>query len=301
MNHNRREKIAFWAGAVGIASNMLLFAAKLGVGLWANSISIVSDAFNNLSDLGSAVVAVLGFKLSSRPPDKEHPHGHGRLEYVAALIVSFIIFTVGLELLHSSVRKVLQPEPVDFSSTVVMVLVLSIAVKLGLFIYNRWVAGRIGSSLNRAVAFDSLSDAIATTAILVGAIIQEAFELTLDGYFGTVLALLIMYTGFSTAKESVDLLVGISADPELVNRIETLLLSGKGVKGVHELRVHDYGPGRTFASVHAEVDPEASIVDMHAEIDDIEKRIADELGVKMVIHMEPVLPDKEERDRGGQA
>ncbi|NLM39794.1 MAG: cation transporter [Firmicutes bacterium] len=300
MEYHGRERIAFWAGAVGIASNLLLFAAKLGAGLWANSISIISDAFNNLTDLGSAVVAVLGVKLSSRPPDKEHPHGHGRYEYVAALIVSFIIFTVGLELLHSSVQKVLQPEPVGFSTTVGVVLILSIAVKLGLFVYNRSVAHRIGSSLNRAVAFDSLSDALATTAVLLGALMQRAFELTLDGYFGMALSLLIMYTGFSTAKESVNLLVGISADPELVKQIETLLLSVRGVKGAHELRVHDYGPGRTFASVHAEVDPEASFVDTHAEIDKIEERIAEELGVKIVIHMEPVLPEEKERDGGGQ-
>ena len=287
-DHGVREKYAVLAGTLGMASNLLLFASKLAVGLWANSIAIISDAFNNLSDLGSAVVAVFGAKMSNRPPDKEHPHGHGRIEYVATLIVSFIIFTVGLELLHGSVRKVISPEPMEFSPFVALTLVLSIVVKFWLYVFNKGVAERIDSNLNRAVAVDSLNDVIATSAVLMGAILGQAFGLEVDGLLGVGISLLIMYTGFTTAKESVDLLVGMSADPDLVKQIHDIIMEGDGIKGTHDLRIHDYGPGRMLASIHVEVDDGAGLVEIHDEIDAIEDRIEAELGVKIVIHIDPV-------------
>jgi len=290
-----REKYAVHAGVLGIVVNLLLFASKLVVGLVANSIAVISDAFNNLTDLGSAVVAVLGAKISSAPPDKEHPYGHGRAEYVAALIVSFIIFSVGFELLQSSAGKVLHPEPVELSAAAVGTLCLSILLKLWLFRYNRRVGDSIDSSLNRAVAADSLNDALATAAVLIGALIGQAVgSHVIDGLLGVGMSLLIMYTGFSTAKESANLLVGVSADPGLVARISALVMQGKGIRGMHDLRIHDYGPGRIMASVHAEVDENASFVEVHDEIDAIERRIEAELGVKMVIHMDPVPEQQDE-------
>lgn len=296
-----RKRYAVHAGIVGMAVNFLLFISKLSVGLWGNSIAVISDAFNNLSDLGSAVVAVFGAKLSSAPPDKEHPHGHGRIEYVAALIVSFIIFSMGFELLHSSVRKAFSPEPMEFSLPLAVTLCLSIVVKLWLYFYNRKVGERIDSSLSRAVAADSLNDALATTAILLGAAVGKALENpAVDGYLGVGISLLIMYTGFSTAKEAANLLVGVSADPELVEKINALIMQGKGIRGTHDLRIHDYGPGRVLASVHAEVDEEAGLVEMHSEIDAIEDRIAEELGVKIVIHMDPVPVKKDGNNQGGE-
>ncbi|MGI6642239.1 MAG: cation diffusion facilitator family transporter [Limnochordia bacterium] len=301
LGRQARERQAVAAGFWGMAVNLLLFASKLVVGLWANSIAVISDAFNNLSDLGSAVVAVFGAKLSSAPPDKEHPHGHGRIEYVAALIVSFIIFSMGFELLHSSVRKVLNPEPMEFSFAVGVTLLLSIAVKLWLYFYNRRVGERINSSLNRAVAVDSLSDAVATAVILLGSVIARYMQSgTIDGYLGVGISLLIMYTGFSTARESANLLVGVSADPALVEKIHALLMEGEGIRGAHDLRIHDYGPGRIMASIHAEVDERASLVETHAEIDAIEERIEEELGVKIVIHMDPVPLRKSGNNQGGE-
>ena len=295
-----REQRAVFAGVLGVVVNLLLFASKLAVGMWANSIAIISDAFNNLSDLGSAVVAVFGAKMSSAPPDREHPHGHGRIEYVAALVVSFIIFSVGLELLHSAVRKVLNPQPVEFSAAVAITLCLSIGVKMWLYFYYRRVGRRIDSSLNRAVAVDSLNDAVATSAVLAGAVLSRTTGAVLDGYLGLGISLLIMYTGFSTARESANLLVGVSADPELVQRINEMILQGRGIRGAHDLRIHDYGPGRTLASIHAEVDDKASLVEMHAEIDASEDRIEDELGVTIVIHMDPVSGRAEGKEQGGR-
>lgn len=283
-----RESYAVLSGVLGVICNIVLFILKLLMGIWVNSIAVISDAFNNLSDLSSSCITIFGARLANRPPDKEHPHGHGRVEYIAALIVSFIIFAVGLQLLRSSFGKILHPETVLFSPVLMVILLFSIGVKMWMFSYNRYIAQVIQSSVNKAVAYDSLNDVIATSAVAGGAVLGQYVDLPVDGILGLVISILVLYTGFSIARDSVDLLLGPSPDPDLVQQITALVLKGKSIKGVHDLNVHDYGPGRALASIHAEVSDSADLVEVHAEIDEIERTIEKELGVKMVIHMDPV-------------
>ena len=282
-----RESYGVLAGMLGIACNIFLFALKLTIGLVTNSIAVISDAFNNLSDTGSSVVAILGAKMSNRPPDKEHPYGHGRSEYIASLVVSFLIFAVGLELLRTSFDKLIHGGEAQFSLVSTIILAVSILVKLWMFSYNRYIASAINSSINRATAYDSLNDVAATGAVVAGTVLGRFTSFPVDAALGLAISCLIMYTGFSVAKDSIDSLLGSSPDPEIAERINSIVLEGKYIEGAHDLRVHDYGPGRALASIHAEVTDEASIVDIHWEIDRIEKRIEKELGVNMVIHVDP--------------
>jgi len=283
-----RESYGVLSGVLGIICNMFLFAIKLILGLFINSIAVISDAFNNLSDLGTSVITIFGAKLSNRPPDKEHPHGHGRYEYIASLVVSFIIFAVGLKLLGSSFDKILHPQKVLFNMVSILILLASVLVKVWMYSYNRYIAKAIDSSVNRAAALDSLNDVFATSGVIIGTIIGSFIAFPIDGVMGLIISGLIIYTGFNTAKDSVNLLLGALPDPEVIEKINKLVLSGKNIKGVHDLKVHDYGPGRKTASIHAEVSNEVSIVDIHSEIDKIELKVRDELGIEMVIHMDPV-------------
>jgi cation diffusion facilitator family transporter len=283
-----RESYGVLSGMIGIFCNLFLFIIKISTGLLINSIAVISDAFNNLSDLGSSLISILGVKLSNRPPDREHPHGHGRYEYITSLAVSFVIFGVGLELLRNSFQKVIKPEEVLFNPISVSLLVISVFVKLWMFSYNRYIGKAINSGINRATACDSLNDAIATSVVIAGTLLGRVVNFPFDGVLGLVISVLIMYTGFGIAKNSVDLLLGSSPDPELINNIKSYVLEGKGIKGVHDLKVHDYGPGKISASIHAEVSHGANIVEIHSEIDDIEQKIKCELGVDIVIHMDPV-------------
>ena len=238
-----REAYGVLSGVLGILCNLVLFITKLAVGLFIDSIAVVSDAFNNLSDLGSSLVTVFGAKLSSRPPDKEHPHGHGRFEYVASLAVAFIIFGVGLQILRSSVEKIIAPKAVLFNPLSLGLLVGSILIKVWMYSYNKYIGRVINSGVNRAVARDSLNDALATGAVIAGTVLGRYVDFPVDGLLGLVISLLIMYSGFSIAKDSVNLLLGAPPDPQLVDNICSMVLKGKNVKGVHDLIVHDYGPG----------------------------------------------------------
>lgn len=285
-NKDVRESYGVLAGVLGIACNVLLFAVKIAVGLVTNSIAVTSDAFNNLSDTGSSIVAIFGAKMSNRPADDEHPHGHGRFEYVASLAVSFIILVVGVQLLSTSFRRLTNSEEVLFDPLSAALLTLSILVKLWMFSYNRHVGVLIGSQVNRAAAIDSLNDSVATGAVIAGSLFGKYTTFPIDGVLGLIISCLIIYTGFSTAKESVNSLLG-SHDPGLIDRINAHVLKGRSIKGVHDLRIHDYGPGRIVASIHAEVSADANIVDIHEEIDSIEKSAESELGVTLVIHMDP--------------
>lgn len=286
-----RESYGVLAGIVGIACNLFLFALKLAIGLFINSIAVISDAFNNLTDSGSSVISIIGAKVSNRPPDDEHPHGHGRFEYVASLAISFIILLVGFQLLRTSFDKIVNPEPVLFSPVSLIFLGLSVLVKLWMFSYNRYIANTINSSINRATAYDSLNDSVATTAVIATAALANSVAIPLDGLAGVAISLFILYTGFTSARGTVNLLLGSSPDPELVDAINSMVAGGRYIVGTHGLQVHDYGPGRVTASIHAEVTDEASLIDAHSEIDDLEKRIEDELGVNIVIHMDPVPDD----------
>lgn len=285
---NVREDYAVLSGILGVICNLLLFLIKLVIGIIINSIAVISDAFNNLTDLGTSVVTIFGAKLSNMPPDDEHPYGHGRFEYIASLVVSFIIFAVGLSLLRSSIIKIISPEDVIFNWNSIIILFLSISIKLWMYSYNKYIGQLINSSINRAIAHDSLNDVLATSAVVIGTVVGSFASFPIDGILGLIISILIIYSAFTIAKDSVNLILGPAPNPEIIEAINSIVLSGKDIKGTHDLIVHDYGPGRINASIHAEVSDEANIVDIHNEIDKIENRINKELGISIVIHMDPI-------------
>lgn len=283
-----REAYTVLSGVVGIICNLILFLLKLVIGLLINSIAVISDAFNNLTDLSTSLVTIVGAKLSNMPPDEEHPHGHGRFEYIASLVVAFIIFAVGLSLFKTSIKKIIKPEALTFNWYSIIILFSSISIKLWMYSYNKYIGKLINSSINKAVAHDSLNDALATSAVVIGIILGNYLPLPLDGILGLLISLLIIYSAFTIAKDSVDLILGSPPDPRLIEAINKMVLSGDGITGVHDLIIHDYGPGRKSASIHAEVAHDADIVEIHDEIDRIEKKIKRKLGVNIVIHMDPI-------------
>lgn len=283
-----RESYGILSGALGVICNLILFILKLSIGVFANSIAIISDAFNNVSDLGSSIVTIFGVKLSNRPPDEGHPHGHGRYEYITSLVVSFLIFAVGLEVLKSSINKVINPSSVEINPVIILILSSTILLKLWMFSYNKYIGEKINSSVNKANAYDSLNDVLATAAVIIGTVIGKYTHLPIDGILGLIISFVIMYSGFCIAKDSVSLLLGESPDPELIRRIKELILENENIKGVHDLIIHDYGPNKIMASVHAEVSKESNIVDIHYEIDKIEQKIGRELDIDIVIHMDPI-------------
>ena len=288
-----REAYGVLAGVVGIVNNLLLFAAKLTIGLITNSIAVISDAFNNLTDMGSAVVSIFGAKMSTRPPDKDHPQGHGRFEYIASLVVSFIIFLVGFQLLTTSWNKIIRPEPVEFSIVTLVILGLSVLVKFWMFSYNIYIGRLINSSINRATAYDSLSDTVATGSVIVTTIVGRFVAWPIDGVAGLVISALILYSGFKIAKDTVDLLLGKAPDPQIVARINEIVSSGEHIIGTHDLIVHDYGPNRVIASIHAEVSDTLNIVAGHSSIDELEHQIISELGIDIIVHLDPISTDRE--------
>lgn len=293
-NNLIRQKYGFLSGFMGIICNLLLFAIKLTVGIMINSVAVISDAFNNFSDMGSTVVSVAGIKLSNMKPDREHPFGHGRFEYISALIVSFIIMLVGFELLKSSGEKIFNPAPAnDINWLLIALLAISIPVKLFMFGMNNFLGKAISSPALIASAIDSRNDCFATGAVIVGAIIDglKILPFTIDGYMGAIVSLLIMYAGFSVAKDTIGLLLGKAPEKETVEQIHNLLLETPEIIDIHDLIVHDYGPGRLFASVHAEVKEDADIVAAHEAIDKVEKHIFDVTGCEITIHMDPVCTD----------
>ncbi|MBE5039924.1 cation diffusion facilitator family transporter [Ructibacterium gallinarum] len=287
-----RKQYGVLGGVLGILCNSLLFLLKLLAGLAAGSIAVVSDAFNNLSDLGSSVVSVVGAKLSSRRPDSGHPYGHGRAEYVSALIVAFLIILFGLELLKSSAEKIFRPEALSISPMTVGILVLSVLVKLWMWSYNRFMGKTIDSPILLAAARDSLNDVIATSAVIVSTFLSPFVPFSLDGFMGLVVSCLVIWTGYGVARDTIDKLLGRKPEETLRRQLEKRILSNPIVLGMHGLMVHDYGPGRTIASVHAEVPENLTLVEVHSVIDKIEHQILNELNVDIVIHMDPVpVPD----------
>lgn len=284
---NIRESYGILSGVLGVICNLFLFFLKLTIGLFINSIAVISDAFNNLSDLGSSLITIFGAKISNRPADQDHPFGHGRFEYIASLVVSFIIFIVGLQLLRDSFEKIVNPQQVIFSPIAIIILTVSISVKIWMYSYNKYIGVAINSSINKATACDSFNDVIATSAVIAGTILGQFTSLPVDGLFGLAISILIIYTGFSIAKDSVNLILGPAPDPELISRINELVIC-KNITGAHDLKIHDYGPGQITASIHAEVSACDSIVEIHSTIDEIEQKIERELGINIVIHMDPI-------------
>ena len=278
-------------GIVGIALNVLLFAGKFFAGVLSGSIAVTADAFNNLSDAGSSVVTLLGFRLAGRKPDPEHPFGHGRIEYLSGLAVSALILLMGVELAKSSFQKIVHPEAVEFSVTVVVILAASVAVKLYMSIYNRRVGEKIKSSAMVATGIDSLSDTISTAAVLLAMVVGKYTNLMIDGWVGMVVALFILYSACRAAMETVGPLLGQAPEAEFVRRIEELVMNHDEVCGIHELVVHDYGPGRVMISLHAEVPASGDILELHDMIDSIESELRVQLDCEAVIHMDPIVTD----------
>ena len=283
-----RERYGILSGTVGIALNLLLSAGKLFAGLMTGSISITADAFNNLSDAGSSVVTLVGFKLAGQKADDGHPFGHGRMEYLAGLLVSLMILLVGVELGRSSIGKILHPEAVDFSLVSTGILAASILVKLWMGQFNRGLGRKIGSAAMAATAADSLSDAVATAAVLAGTLVNRFAHVNIDGWVGLAVAVFILRSGWGAAKDTINPLLGESPDPELVKQLRELVLSHPQVVGMHDLIIHDYGPGRRLCSFHAEVPQDADILDAHDAIDHIEREIKEKFGIETTVHMDPI-------------
>ena len=286
-----RAAYGILCGAVGIFLNVLLFAGKFFAGALSGSIAITADAFNNLSDAGSSVITLLGFRLGGQKPDPEHPFGHGRMEYLSGLLVSMLIILMGFELARSSLDKILHPEPVAFSAVSAAILAASICVKLYMCCYNRSVGGRIQSSAMRAAALDSLSDSAATAAVLLASVIGRVTGLQIDGWCGALVALFILWSGLQSGRDTLNPLLGQPPSAELVESIRRIVMNGRDVQGMHDLIVHDYGPGRRMISLHAEVPADEDLLKIHDEIDNIESRLKRELGCEAVIHMDPVESD----------
>lgn len=282
------------AGVVGIVCNLLLFAGKLIAGLLSGSVAITADAVNNLSDASSSLVTLLGFKLAERPADEEHPYGHARLEYLSGLAVAALILVIGVELGKSSIEKIINPETVLFSWLTLVILIGSILVKLWMALFCYKLGKKIDSATLTATAMDSRNDVISTSAVLLGCLVGHFFGLQIDGYIGTLVALFIIWSGCGIAKETISPLLGKQADAELVKSISDLIMSHEKILGIHDLMVHDYGPGQCFASVHAEMDSRENPLDCHDIIDDIERDALRELRVHLVIHYDPIVTDDEE-------
>lgn len=286
-----RKGYGVLCGGVGVGLNLLLFLGKLLAGLASGSIAVVADAVNNLSDAGSSVVTLLGFRLAEQKPDHHHPFGHGRAEYLSGLLVSILILLMGFELAQSSVEKIFHPAPAEGSWQVTAILCAAIAVKLYMAFYNRRIGRRIGSTALEAAALDSLGDCAATTAVLLASLIERYTNLILDGWGGLLVALFILWSGFQAVKTTMDPLLGTPPSAEFVEEIRSLVLSHKPILGVHDIIVHDYGPGRRMISLHAEVPAQGELLELHSRIDHVERELRDRLGCEAVIHMDPVCTD----------
>lgn len=286
-----RERYGKFSGIVGIVSNLLLFVMKAVTGFVTGSISIVADAVNNLSDSASSVITLVGFKLSGKPADQEHPYGHARIEYISGLIVSFLILLLGVQLLQESAGKIFAPEEAAFSPVAVVVLVVSCLIKTWQCLFYRKVGRRISSPTIEATAADSRSDVFSTLAVLLGLVISRLTGFNLDGYMGVAVALLILWTGVKVVKETSDPLLGTAPAREVVDDIYRTILSYDGILGLHDLNVHMYGEGRTFASVHCEVDAHEDILASHDLVDNIERDFLKQKSIHLVIHMDPIVVD----------
>lgn len=279
---------------VGILLNIIAFAGKYIAGILSNSISITADAFNNLTDAASSIITLFGFRLSGKNPDPDHPFGHGRVEYLSGLAVSIMIFVMGFELLKSSIDKIMHPEPMEPSLLVGGIMVASILIKFYMAYYNSVIGKKIDSAAMKSVATDSISDTISTFVVLVSMIFYYITDINIDPYAGLLVSCLILYAGYNSAKETISPLLGQSPDPDFVSAIEEIVRQQEHIVGIHDLMVHDYGPGRVFVSLHAEVPGNEDIYMLHDEIDNAERALQERLRCQAVIHMDPVSTDDEE-------
>lgn len=282
---------------VGIFLNVCLFAGKYFAGIISGSVAITADAFNNLSDAGSSFITLVGFLFAGKEPDPDHPFGHGRFEYISGFVVSLAILLMGFELLKSSIGKILHPQAVDTSTLAMGILLVSIAVKLYMAFYNHTVGKKIDSAAMEATAADSLSDSVATAVVFIAMLVMRFAGINIDGICGVLVALFILYAGISAAKDTLNPLLGLAPDKEFVQQIEEIVTAHEEVTGIHDLVVHDYGPGRCMISLHAEVPGDKNIFDLHDAIDRIERELHEKLGCEAVIHMDPVETNNAEITR----
>ena len=275
----------------GIGFNVLLFAGKLIAGMLSGSVAIVSDAFNNLSDAGSSIISLVGFKLSNKKSDPQHPFGHGRLEYISGLCVSFLIILMGVELGKASIEKIIEPAQVKFSLLTAAILAASILVKLYMALYNSRIGKRLNAVTMKAMAKDSLSDAVATGVVLMSMIVAKLADIAIDGYCGVVVAAFILFTGITAARDTISPLLGQKPDSEFIEEVMRIVNAHKEIIGTHDLVVHDYGPGRLMITLHAEVDANMDILVAHDAVDNIENELREKLGCSAVVHMDPIVTD----------
>lgn len=289
-----RGAYANLAGIVGIITNLMLFIIKLFVGLFSNSVSILADAFNNLSDAASSIITIVGFKMANKPADAEHPFGHGRIEYITAMIVSFMVMLVGLQFVKTSFQKITNPTPVTFELLPFILLLISIGFKFWLSKFNKSIGNKINSSTLKATATDAMGDVFTSTTVVISFLISKFTTLPIDGYIGIIVALAIVYSGFSLIKETLSPLLGEPPDPVLVSNITDMVMSYENITGIHDLIVHNYGPGRIMASIHAEIPSNIDIMEIHHIIDTAEREISKKLNIYLVIHMDPICVDTDE-------
>lgn len=289
----RRSAYGTLCCIAGIVLNIVLFAIKYFAGVISSSIAITADAFNNLSDAGSSVITLAGIRLAEKKPDKDHPFGHGRMEYLSGLAVSVIIILVGAELFRSSLDKIINPTDIDTSIVALLILAVSVLIKGYMFFYNRRIGKKINSSGMKATALDCIGDAVATLVVLISSVVTYFTGIKLDGWCGLLVSAFIVFAGIRSVKETVSPLLGAPAEKEYVEKIEKLVLSNEKIVGVHDLLVHDYGPGRIVVSLHAEVSGDEDIFELHDMIDNAEQRLSEEMGCLAVIHMDPIETDNE--------
>lgn len=287
-NPKVRNAYGTLGGVVGIIINFILFLIKFFVGMLVGSIAISADAFNNLSDAGSSVITIIGFKMASKPADAEHPFGHGRIEYLSALIVAFLVMLVGVQFIKSSIERILNPTTITFEFVPFILLLISIGFKVWLSAFNKFVGNKINSSALKAAATDALGDVFTSSTVVVSFLLAKFTSFPLDGYIGVFVALAILYAGFGLVKETLNPLLGEAPDPELVNEICERVLSYPLISGVHDLIIHNYGPGRIIASLHAEIPSDKDIMEIHNVIDRVEREISKDLNIHLVIHMDPI-------------
>lgn len=292
-----RQAYGVLCGTMGIALNLLLFAGKFFAGLFSGSIAITADAFNNLSDAGSSIITLIGFRMAGQAPDPGHPFGHGRIEYISGFLVSLLILLMAFELIKGSVEKILHPRDLTFAPVIVVILAVSILVKCYMALYNARIGRQIESAAMKATATDSLSDMLATAAVLAATLTTRFTGLSIDGYCGVLVGLFILYAGFQAARDTLNPLLGQAPDPAFVKQIEDIVLSYPAILGIHDLIVHNYGPGRVLISLHAEVPADGNLLELHDTIDLAEHRLRGELGCGAVIHMDPVCIHDEQTQR----
>lgn len=293
-NQEVRGKYAMLSSVTGILVNILLSIFKLIIGVIANSMSIISDALNNVTDAGSSIVTMIGFKMSQKKVDADHPWGHARMEYITGFFVDILIILVGFELLQSSIEKIINPELPNISNITIILLIVAILTKLWLFLFYKKIAKKINSAAIKGTAYDSISDSISTLAVLVSALVARFASISIDGYVSLLVSIFILITGIKAIKEIIDLLLGQKPDAEFVHKIEEFTKNYDAIVGIHDIMVHDYGPGRKIVSFHAEVPADSDICKVHDVIDQMEQDIFDEFGCITTIHMDPIVVDDDE-------